>query len=316
MERIDVILLALAFALGFCIARVSLCTVATIRMLILERRATGVAGLALATSAAGLVLLLAAHLWPAAVSLPQRLAVTPAILSGGALLGLGALCNGGCYLGSVAYLGRGDGNYLFTLAGFFLCALWLHAQPPMPAVMADSMEPGLSASLGLALFGAVVLLSVPASRRAVRAHAGDWRRHWPWPAAAIAAGLCAGLLFAGHPNWSYSRLIDSLATARRQAPGWPIVLASGALFAGVLLSSALAGRFRWSAPRPLKALRCLTGGLIMGYGAAQIPGGNDLLLLWVIPGLALYGLAAYAAMMVVIGSAFLAGRLLSRATPM
>jgi hypothetical protein len=37
--------------------------------------------------------------------------------------------------------------------------------------------------------------------------------------------------------------------------------------------------------------------MLMGAGAGYIPGGNDMLLLWSIPGLALYGAVAYLIMM-------------------
>lgn len=41
-------------------------------------------------------------------------------VAGGVLLGLGALLNGGCYLGSITYLGSGNSNFLFTLVGIAL----------------------------------------------------------------------------------------------------------------------------------------------------------------------------------------------------
>ncbi len=42
----------------------------------------------------------------------------------------------------------------------------------------------------------------------------------------------------------------------------------------------------------------------MGCGAALIPGGNDILLLWAIPGLTAYGLVAFALMLAVMGLGF------------
>ena len=42
----------------------------------------------------------------------------------------------------------------------------------------------------------------------------------------------------------------------------------------------------------------------MGCGAALIPGGNDNLLLWAIPGLTLYGVVAFGLMLAVIALAF------------
>ena len=44
----------------------------------------------------------------------------------------------------------------------------------------------------------------------------------------------------------------------------------------------------------------------MGFGAQIIPGGNDTLLLWTIPGLATYGALAYGTMIAVIAIGLLA----------
>ena len=53
----------------------------------------------------------------------------------------------------------------------------------------------------------------------------------------------------------------------------------------------------------------------MGCGAALIPGGNDRLLLWAIPGLTLYGVLAFGLMLAVMALGFaLAARWPRRAT--
>jgi hypothetical protein len=46
----------------------------------------------------------------------------------------------------------------------------------------------------------------------------------------------------------------------------------------------------------------------MGFGAARVPGGNDLLLLWAIPGLTIYGALAYASMLLLIAAGLLLGQ--------
>lgn len=62
-------------------------------------------------------------------------------------------------------------------------------------------------------------------------------------------------------------------------------------------------------------LALLLGALmVMGYGAQQMPGGNDSLLLWAIPGLTLHGLIAYAVMACVITAAFFIARQWPRAS--
>ena len=114
---IDALLLLLTFALGLALARVSLCAVAALQQLILAQRYDGLLRLLLAASGAGVTLLLLAGLAPGRVLLPAESATQAGALTGGLLLGLGALINGGCYLGSVLYLGSGNLNFLQTLVG-------------------------------------------------------------------------------------------------------------------------------------------------------------------------------------------------------
>src|SRR5258708_36460367 len=62
---------------------------------------------------------------------------------------------------------------------------------------------------------------------------------------------------------------------------------------GAVLSAWLGSSFRWVTPRPRRVVQHVVGGVLMGIGARAVPGGNDLLLLWVIPSLAVYGVVAY-----------------------
>src|SRR5262245_38128269 len=114
---LDVLLVLLAFLLGLAFSQTRLCTVACLQGLIVERRFDGVSRLVIATSAAAILLLLCAWVWPDEVLLPRDPSVTWKIFAGGALLGVGALVNGACYLGSITYLTTGNLNFLLTLAG-------------------------------------------------------------------------------------------------------------------------------------------------------------------------------------------------------
>jgi toxin CptA len=105
-----------------------------------------------------------------------------------------------------------------------------------------------------------------------------------------------------HPGWSYGVVIDAFAQHRQ---GMVTGMFSAALlFMGAAVSSLLQHRFRFVFFQPIAAIRCLLGGVVMGYGAHQIPGGNDTLLLWAIPGLTRYGLIAYGVMAFTIAAAF------------
>jgi len=81
---------------------------------------------------------------------------------------------------------------------------------------------------------------------------------------------------------------------------------------GVIVGAGVARRFELVRPGLFRALRCLVGGAVMAYGASRIPGGNDALLLWSIPGLTLYGFAAYVVLLLTLIVALWAGRVVHR----
>jgi uncharacterized protein len=320
MSTAQALLVVLAFALGFCMARVSLCAVVTVRALVLQRKYAGITALAVAASSAGLVLLAVAWLWPGHASLPAGPPVSWSLAFGGVLLGIGALLNGGCYISSVTYVGTGNFHYLLTLVGFGLVARYATFSMAPQVVLATGADiPNhasamfLSVAAGLIVFVAILALGAYIVRAGGHSLWLPLRSRWPWPLAAAACGLCAGLLNIDQPSWSYSKLIEALAVGGSAQLTWSLACAALAIFAGAITSALLSGQFHRANFSPLKAARCLLGGAVMGYGAAHVPGGNDSLLLWAIPGLALYGLVAYALMLGTIGVIFALQRVFSRA---
>jgi hypothetical protein len=288
---VDALLLLLTFALGTTLARVSLCAVAGMQQLLTARDYAGLQRLALAASGAGAALLLLAGVNPARVLLPADAPLHWGIVGGGVLLGVGALLNGGCYLGSVLYLGSGNLNFLLTLVGIALGARAAEFQ----ATLRSSAVPGLRMAMGplwvvgLMLFGTLAIAMLGRSR-----FKGRWLAAW--------AGVLAGLVYARHPAWSYGSVVEALAHGRRSWIDWRANLSALLLFTGALTGAWLAGRFQWQRPTLARALRCLAGGSVMGFGAALVPGGNDSLLLWAIPGLTVYGALAYGSMLAAIGA--------------
>ena len=284
--------LLLTLALGAVLSRVSLCAVAGMQQLVATRNYSGLERLLLAASGAGVLLLVLAGVAPGTVLLPGAAPFHAGIIAGGALLGVGALLNGGCYLGSVLYLGSGNLNFLFTLAGIGLGArgaeiLTLRASgTPSPQL---AMGPiWIAGAIGFAL---VILLL---------ARLGGIRGKW----LALLAGVLAGLVYARHPGWSYGTVLETLARGRLSLMDWGANASALMLFAGALAGAWLAGRFHLQRPSFPRALRCAGGGLVMGFGAALVPGGNDSLLLWAIPGLSAYGALAYVIMLATIGLGF------------
>ena len=74
-------------------------------------------------------------------------------------------------------------------------------------------------------------------------------------------------------------------------------LGDGVEYQRVIVSSVLSRRFflDWRALTEWRGFLC--GGILMGIGAALVPGGNDVLLLNAIPGLSPHALPAYLAML-------------------
>jgi hypothetical protein len=291
---------AIAFLLGFVLQRASLCTVANMDRWITKGRADGMLGLAAATCSAGVVVLGLSWAMPELVALPASLPVTPLIALGGLLLGAGSLVNGSCYIGSIVRISSGNLNYLATLIGLGLAArgTWLWSsgdQGPGAATAAHAAPLWPAFWLAFAAVASVTLLG--AFGRAGVAQL-TLRGRWPRGLALVATGLAGGAVFGGQPGWSYS-IITSNAYAGKALPA--ALLGAVALFAGAVLSARLAGGFHLSGLTVPHVARCLLGGTIMGIGAGLVPGGNDSLLLWTMPGLALHGLVAYAGMLLAIG---------------
>jgi len=281
-----VLLALLTFLLGAALSQVSLCAVAAVQQWVVTGQAVGMHRLLVAASSAGVVLLVLSRCLPETALLPRDLPINVSLVLGSVLLGIGALLNGACYLGSVLYLGSGNMNFLFTLIGLGL-GMRCSELAGAVAAAASSQPVTLTRPLwwaGLVTYVLVVSLSLWLTRA---------RRAVIWP---LCTGLFAALVYACRPGWSYGQLIDSLAHADWRGMTWLANGAALALFAGAIAGSIYTGRWHWQWPGSLRALRCLSGGVLMGMGAAYIPGGNDMLLLWSIPGLAPYGAVAFVIM--------------------
>jgi hypothetical protein len=209
------------------------------------------------------------------------------LLAGALLFGFGASVNGACAFGTIAKIGAGELALLFSIPGYAAGltlgrSLGVTSAPlqPSPVSMPDAV--GGSWLLVLALVGAIELRAV---LRAPSDSQREQRRRRD-RLALIAMSLCGGLLFALVRNSIYGRAVEPGVRWLARIPGmyeW-----SGlALLAAVLLGAGIAGvvRGEWQLrmPRPLRSLRALAGGLLMGCGAAFVPGGNDFLVLWGAP---------------------------------
>ena len=295
-----------AFVLGAALARANSCTVASARRLVFERRPDWLIGLGIAIGWAGLTMTIFAIVLPEVVKLPAQFPLTWQLAAGGVLLGIGATINQGCFLGSVARLGRGDLGYALTLLGIALAMAlkvewqpWLLSQNPMESKVA-LRPPGELFSAGM-IFLPIALF-------------GLWRwlrRRRPTVLALIVVGIAGGTVYACNPDWSYSSGLYRVVAngAHPQA----LLAESGAIavLAGVAVNAMFGRSFDLRLPSARIVLARLSGGLLMGSGALLVPGGNDTLMLWSIPGLTLYGLVAYGVMLATITGLLVGHRALS-----
>jgi len=292
-----------AVLMGFAIQRGATCTVAAVEQVVNQRKAGRLVALAEASLwvCAGL---LAAHSLHLAMRWPAGHALTGRTLAGAVLLGLGAFVNRACVFGAIARFGSGEWVYALTPAGFYLGSLLgsLHevAQPPaLAGGTAGFAAPSVVWTIAVVFVWRMVsaCLRGPAALR-------EWvtARIWSPHAATSVIGVAflAMLLLVG--AWAYTDALADLAHGMTRGLAGRLLLAA-CLLAGAIAGGWTAGRFRPLRVDAMSALRCLSGGALMGWGSLLIPGSNDGLILVGLPMLWPYAWAAFLTMCVSIGIA-------------
>ena len=303
-----------AGVMGYAIQRGATCTVAAVDEILSQRKASRL--LAMLEAAlwvtGGLLVAQALHMLP---PLPPGYAVSGWTVVGGALLGAGAFVNGACVLGAVARLGSGEWAFAATPIGFF--AGCLSVSPvfglPAPRRLAEA-SPILQASGSVALLFVGFALWRLARRwiGGAPADAGRWHRRlamhvWSPHVATTVIGITFVLMLLLVGAWAYTDVLAELARGMAASlAGRSLLLA--ALLLGAGLGGWTAGRWRSARIKASQLLRCVGGGVLMGWGSLLLPGGNDglvlvaMLLLWP------YAWLAFATMCLTIGAAQRIGR--------
>ncbi len=293
-----------AAGMGFAIQQGGTCMVAAVNHLVTKgspSKLTALGECSLWASALGLGAAALGFGFAASPAYP----LAAATVLGGLLLGLGAWLNDACVFGSIARIGGRDWHYLLTPPGYFLGSV-LHAQLVGGYLVAEMHAP----AFGLApLFVMLALVSLLISWRALRRGGGSLAALWDYRHATIAIGLAFVVLAVLAGPWTYTEALG------RAAHGiGPLHWSEGVLFAALLGGAILGGRSGNSAVRlaPRRALLCLTGGALMGFGGSLVPGGNDNLILVGLPGLQPHAWVAIAAMVLSIAAGLQAGKLARR----
>ena len=245
--------LVLVFGMGMAVQRGNTCTVVAFDDLVHRRSAERLLAIAYCWFwvAGGLTLLklttgftLGAQLFP----------VTIWSVIGGLILGIGAVVNGACTVGTVARIGSGEYVYGLTLFGFFLgCVIAPH------------------------VFGGTATnhTGSPATTTHERESFRDFL-HKAWdPRTAL---MIVAILFVAavhiYGSWAYTDLLGDVARGVDERS-----VARFALFAALLAGAIVGGRTlrgtRLIGPLAPRAIRCTLGGVLMGIGFALAPGAFD-----------------------------------------
>ena len=309
-----VVALLCAGVMGYAIQRGATCTVAAVDEIVTQRTCRRLLSLleAAVWVAGGLLVAQALHLLP---QMPAGYAVSAWTVIGGALLGLGAYINGACVFGAIARFGSGEWAYIVTPIGFYLGCLSVVPLfgVPMPKQLPYG-SPVLQASAAVAIVFVVLALArlvrpwlAGARTMSARWHAALAARIWSPHAATTVIGVTFVVMLLLVGGWAYTDVLAELARGMSASVGARTLLAV-ALLAGAALGGWTAGLFRSTRLAPAQLLRCLVGGVLMGWGSLLLPGGNDGLILVGMPLAWPYAWLAFATMCVTVATAQLAGR--------
>lgn len=262
--------------MGYAIQRGATCTVAAIgeiaeqnsarRLIALGEAALWVAGCLLIARLIGFI--------PA---LPSGFAVTGWTFAGGALLGIGAYINRACVFGAIARLGSGDWAYVLTPIGFYAGAATMMLTFGTVTPIKVPIEAPLPdwAAIVFALYAIWRIISI---LRRIRSEERIAKHVWAPHEATLIIGLTFVIMLVSVGPWAYTDLLSRLAQGMSDNVNWRVILFV-ALLGGATLGGWTAGRLSSRLPTFSGLARCFAGGMLMGWGSALIPGGNDGLIL-------------------------------------
>lgn len=323
-----VISMLLAGLLGMTAQRASLCSVRAVAEIMTTRRGFMLASFG--KTAIWVFVITAGLTWIAGDAvLPVTAYHWSALaMAGGALFGVGAVINGGCAFSTLSRLASGRIVILFSLTGFSSGVVAhdvLSKWTSIPAVtnaepLVDVAGPWGAILLAGALIWAMREVLRLSRSRSTGKKMGDRRlRKMPitLSTAAVWIGISNGILYAFVGPWAYTGTLGEQVqhlSGSSSGPGTLRWLLVASLFAGAVTAAARAGQFRIDG-RIARWHGHFIGGLLMGFGASLVPGGNDVLILHSLPALSPHAIPTLAAMMVGIAGTMLIVRLMGRNLP-
>lgn len=282
-----------AATMGFAAHRGGTCGVVAVRHWLERRDARLLIGFVAASGAATVLCLPLAWALGRGEALPGSAPLAPPLLLGAVLLGIGAVVNGACMIGSLWRLGNGEAHLLALPLGI-VAGDWLGRALGWRVVLPPSRFAHPDAGGLLLVAMGALLLGV--ATYWLRRQGPDARRLGVTMAVMGGAG---SLLFILLPGWTWPDVVRDQAqaiAAGRPPAGSAELRAMLATLAGALASGWLTGHLHLKWRGWPAAVRSLLGGTLMMLGIGLIPGGNDALLLSAAPAGAISGLIGFAMM--------------------
>ena len=293
-----------AALMGFAIQRGGTCLVAAVDEIVTKRTinrlvALGEASLLVAT---GMVIAQLVGILPMA---PHAFALTGWTVAGGMIMGLGAYVAGACVFGAIARIGNGEPAYFLVPFGFFLgCVAALQLGMTRLPQLAMVRSPVLSQPLFFAV-PLIVLAGWRSWQTSLAVRRGNLAAYvWSPHVATSVIGVTFVVLLLLVGAWNYTDYLAEAARhmGTRQADRGLLLLA---LFAGALAGGWTADRIKLVRPTAAAVLRCLIGGLMLGFGGSLVPGANDGLILLGLPLLYPHAWLAFTSMLLTVAAALM-----------
>ncbi len=218
------LLIPLAFLLGFSLGRVATCTVAATDRWINQGRLDWLGGLIVVMSWSGLILFFLL-IYSGQVHIPVDIKLRASLFVGSMLMGVSAVINRACFVGTVGYIGTGQFSYLLSFVGLGF-AMWLASDAGLD--LFDPVSPkertlvpdDQAKQIVVMGFAFICLFSL-------------WllaiKRNWAM-LALLTIGICAALMFGTRPEWSYAAALNSFLSGQGLSEGMTIEIAIIALF--------------------------------------------------------------------------------------
>lgn len=319
-----IVAILLAGLVGFAAHRANICSVRAVEEVLTTRRAFMLLSFVKASVWVIGITLVTVWILPFGKTVGEAWQLGAATIVGGVLFGVGAVINSGCAFSTLTRLGSGDLGMFVSLIGFLLGAgsfAYLSTFGTLPDAMASTPYLSTEGEWRLPVTLVFLLWMVWECWRLARISVtSSWRQRILAPTyrlstAAMLMGISNALLYAMVGVWPYTRLFGRIADSTvtdAQMPQAILWLLFAGFLAGIALSARQAGRFVWRFRPGRNWYSYGFGGVLMGFGAAMIPGGNDVLILHAIPSLSVHAVPAFTAMIIGIAATLFVMRLLGQ----